>query len=1374
MARDFFHFGGTKPMKKLIFILILMLAYKASSQSINLFDIDASEFPKMKAKFFAFDENGNQLRPNIGELQLSEDGINREITGVGCPPPQPPEVVSIAMSIDLSGSMLSGQTQIPPIDLCKNTGKHLIQILNMPPTEMALQIYSSSPIIAQNFTTDRELILTSLNWIRAGGSNDFYEHLLDIKSGLFNVAKTGKHKKIAILFTDAWWHSLSNKELQECKQICDEYNIKFFGVIYSRLESEPNGIKKSLQELADYTDGFLFDGVTSNDLAIQIANQLRSLSQVSSPCTIEWQSDYNCVVKTSQITLRNDIYNTFDSKNLKLSIASNPKLIASPISILFEDYEIGANTVLYTTVTAMNGDVEVFDIISSNNRFDINPKAFSLKEGESIILEVLYNAESDEYNFSHFSLITNICPLSIYAIGGDRKIRPIKPTLKLTRPNGGEKYIVGSDEMITWEGIAEDKEVKLEYSSDNGLRWNMLSENAKALEFQWINIPKPTSQNCLVRVSEIDEFNQPGNIFWDRNYGAERDEVCHSISPTNDNGYILTGFFNLPNIRNNQYNLVVNVPSVIKIDNSGNVIWQNSYSFLPELPSMYSYRAIELKSGNITVVGSQRKLDDSWQIGSGTDIWVLKLDSDGNELWRNNYGGSRLDYAHDVVETIDGNIIIAGSSNSADGDIGSHLGDTDIWLICVNPDGDIVWEKTYGGRNSELSNAIISTHDGNFVVVGQTFSLNGDITESFGSWDIWVFKIDPLGKLLWQRSLGGKNVDISHSLVQAKNGDILVCGYSNSKDEYVENNKGFKDYYVAKLDNDGNLLWQNTYGGSQQDIAYSIVESEDGGFVISGSSDSEDFDISENKGGLDFFVIKINDEGELLWTKNYGGPRDDIPYSMVNSGQGTVMIAGTSNSGINGDVSDSLGKFDFWLLKIYDNNILQSDQSDAVFAIVMPEVSAIDVDMEKCLVGKEKDVVFDQFISNIGTYKVRIDSIYIQGADAEAFMLVSGFPEYFIEAGDDYYAEFRFKPNRVGIHQAEIVIIHQADTLIKSIVGEGILPQIEVVQKIIDFGEVQLGEYKDLLKELTVRNSGTEPIEISQVEHSFPNDIDFTTLDGGGTFTLQPSEEHQMDLRFTPSAIGRTMGTLRFHHNGFDSPEVIQLFGAGYTLYNPKITIEVPEINSFSGLRINVPLLLKKGEDLEFITEDSFSADLYFNPTLLYPLDYQMNRVDEKTAFIRLENISLNKLVGESLADIRFRVALGNAENCELKVDNFEYSSPFIEASVENGIFTLLGICYEGGTRLLNPNAVAGIANISPNPADNSVNVTLSLSEVGETELCVYNILGEKVKSLMLEDIRTTGEREIIGNLSDLGNGSYYIVLITPSYITKENLMIIR
>jgi formylglycine-generating enzyme required for sulfatase activity len=468
------------------------------SQSIDLFDIDASNFPAMKAKFLAFDKDGNQVRPSALELSLKENGVMRTIINISCPPPVPPKTVSVAMSIDVSGSMNWSNLIDIPVELGKITASELCKSITMPPSEFALQTCNHRAMIIQDFTTQRSKILDGITPIRAVGDNDFVEHLLNTLTGLLHIAKTGKHKRVAVLYTDAWWYSLSSSELQQCIQLCKEHAIEFYAVIYSRPEAEPNGIKQSLQALAVATGGILYDGITSEKAAKDIAIRIQKVAQGGSPCTIEWQSNVSCQAGNTNVELQWQAQKTTSSYQSPQSAIA--KLEFDPKSIKFTDPQVGVRTEQKVTVTARNADFSITNITSNNGGFDITPKGFFLSKGQSRELIVSYVPADSGFNYCRFEIENTLCQTRLYASGGWKGKKPLIQTLKLIHPNGGEIFVAGSDTVITWEGVGPDEPVKLEYSTNNGTNWLTLSERVIGLSYNW-RVPRIASTQCLARVT---------------------------------------------------------------------------------------------------------------------------------------------------------------------------------------------------------------------------------------------------------------------------------------------------------------------------------------------------------------------------------------------------------------------------------------------------------------------------------------------------------------------------------------------------------------------------------------------------------------------------------------------------------------------------------------------------------------------------------------------------------------------------------------------------------------------------------------------------------------------------------------------------------
>jgi uncharacterized protein (TIGR02145 family) len=487
-------------MKFVLCIIIFLFCYSANSQSLSVFDIDTTNFPTMRAKFYAFDANGNQvLNLSPYDFEIKENGQPRTVLNVSCPTPKPLQNVSIAMSIDVSGSMSYSDIGNIPVELGKTTATELCKLIAMPPSEFALQTCHKQAFIIQDFTTDKSKILYVINPIKASGDNDFVEQLLNPRTGLLNIAKRGKNKRIAVLYTDAWWYPLSANEFQQCKDICQNYKIEFYAIIYNRPESEPNGIKKSLRELAESTGGCFYDGITEEKAAIEIANGIQVSTQGVESCSIEWQSGVSCIATLTNLDVK--LLKTGALTNTSYQSPNNSvaKLEFNPPSVKFKNAI--KDTCIILTVKARNANFTVSNITASNPSYRINPPtSFSLKAEESRNLTVCYTPSDSGYTYCKFTIENDLCPTKYYASGGFTGKRAKVRTLKLIKPNGGEEFVVGMDTVITWEGVLPEEKVKIEYSTNNGINWIPITDSAKGLSYNW-HVPNTPSNKCLARVT---------------------------------------------------------------------------------------------------------------------------------------------------------------------------------------------------------------------------------------------------------------------------------------------------------------------------------------------------------------------------------------------------------------------------------------------------------------------------------------------------------------------------------------------------------------------------------------------------------------------------------------------------------------------------------------------------------------------------------------------------------------------------------------------------------------------------------------------------------------------------------------------------------
>ena len=310
--------------------------------------------------------------------------------------------------------------------------------------------------------------------------------------------------------------------------------------------------------------------------------------------------------------------------------------------------------------------------------------------------------------------------------------------------------------------------------------------------------------------------------------------------------------------------------------------------------------------------------------GGIMDSWVIKLSTMGNIQFQKTLGGTNFDNAFSIQQTIDGGYIVAGLTSSTDGDVTGIHGNinSDYWVVKLSNTGTIEWQKTLGGTSTDISYSIQQTNDGGYIVTGYTTSNEGDVFGNHGSDDFWVVKLSTTGTIEWQKTLGGGGIELASKIQQTTDGGYIVTGYTYSNDGDVSGNHGGKDIWVVKLSTTGNFQWQKTLGGAGNEYASSIQQTTDGGYVLAGSTNSTNGDVTGNHGGVDYWVVKFSTSGTIQWQKTLGGTGDDVASSIQLTNDGGYIVAGYTTS-TDGDVTSNHGSFDTWLVKLSITGVIQ-------------------------------------------------------------------------------------------------------------------------------------------------------------------------------------------------------------------------------------------------------------------------------------------------------------------------------------------------------------------------------------------------------------------------------------------------------------------
>ena len=416
---------------------------------------------------------------------------------------------------------------------------------------------------------------------------------------------------------------------------------------------------------------------------------------------------------------------------------------------------------------------------------------------------------------------------------------------------------------------------------------------------------------------------------WALHYGGGEVDIPFTIKMTNDGGTIVAGYTDSksgdvsPQPNRDYWDMWI-----LKLDRCGTIQWERSFGGT----GYESARDIaQTSDGGYIVLGETNSTDGGVVAGYGgtKDIWMLKLDALGSLQWQKRYGGSGLDIGNHIEITSDGGYLIAASSSSNDGDIlGNHGtgGYTDGVLMKLSASGVVQWSKCYGGsKNEELFDFEII--NGTTFLAGFTNSIDGDIPPDQKNYDVWLLAIDANGNKVFSKIYGGSQNDVAYCMTKGTDGSLTLAGYTTSTDGDVSGARGSQDYWVLNVSQRGQLNWQKVLGGTDADYARTIITDRDSSYIIGGISYSSNGDITNALGEGDYWTVKLDPSGNVVWKQNWGGGDNDHMRCMIrNPLTDEYYLAGDSESG-DGDFSNSMGETDFGIIKLKLPETLSKDSA---------------------------------------------------------------------------------------------------------------------------------------------------------------------------------------------------------------------------------------------------------------------------------------------------------------------------------------------------------------------------------------------------------------------------------------------------------------
>ena len=394
------------------------------------------------------------------------------------------------------------------------------------------------------------------------------------------------------------------------------------------------------------------------------------------------------------------------------------------------------------------------------------------------------------------------------------------------------------------------------------------------------NASAEKSYEFLLPSIECEKKYAISNTGWNKTFGGKSSDGGYAVEQTLDGGYIIIG-------DTMSFDVGGGDVWLIKTDVYGNELWNKTFG---------GKRGDSGFSGKQTSDGGYIITGCTKSFGAGDfDIWLIKTDDKGNEIWNKTFGGPKWDQGYSVQQTKDEGYIITGCTESF------SVGSYDVWLIKTDANGNMEWNKTFGGIDWDWGYCVQQTNDGGYIITGDTLSFGP------GECDAWLIKTDANGNMEWNKTFGGPKWDWGYCVQQTNDGGYIITGGTESFSvSYV---------WLIKTDSLGNKEWDNTFGGSQPGrLATSgccVQQTNDEGYIITA------WTYSYGAGDRDIWLIKTDSNGEEIWDMTFGGSKWDWAFgdTVQQTSDGGYIIAG-------GTQSFGAGNGDVWLIKVEEPTIL--------------------------------------------------------------------------------------------------------------------------------------------------------------------------------------------------------------------------------------------------------------------------------------------------------------------------------------------------------------------------------------------------------------------------------------------------------------------
>ena len=1042
-------------MKKLItlvFAAVLILNTQMFSQTgLLVTDYDYSNYPKVTLEYYVFKNALNQNSTlNATDIVILNNDISITDKKISCGNNVDLNDNSVIVSLDLAIDNSSFN-----FDSVLSAANYLQ--LNTPNSEFALSSYST--VNHLNFDFSQSYSSFNLELSKLKGSNKsridsvFYS-LPAGSSTIFQTANPDNAKHI-VIYTDKR-SSINLTYLNKLKAD----GVKLYLVVID------NQADKEVKAFFDKNDDFfLFENVMKSNLKL-VTLAVKELINGNMPCTLTYTSGIDC---DTSIVANISVPSIAASKEFQFTVSSTliPRLALAPPFYGFSSVLPGSKKEADIVITAVNSDINIDSIYFSDDKVGVfkflsgkisSPQV--LNNGNNWTIRIEYAPIDSNIVFTKLVIASDAClNEEVLITGGFPNTPPVVKNIEIVSPNKcDEKLIVGDEYKVTWSGLLPSDVIQLEYSIDNGVKWDTLASNVTDLKYNW-TIPNVESEDCLVR----------GIQLWPNNIGRTLDLVHPEA--------VNTAFFDH----------VDGSKAVTSCNDGGVRLWNTNTGKLVRHFKKHT------KEVNYAVFSP----DDSKIASASNDTSVILWDSnnDSNPL-------KIIENHNDVIRSVNfnpaGTEIISvdksGVCKIFDVTTGNELhsfspdGIKPLWFADYHPTGDFYLTGGNGG-----SVKVWDSKTNNFV---KEFKIAG-----------WVSQF-------------ALNSDGSRLLIV----DILR-------------------YEITVWDFNTNTQLFTLKHNSQSNRPLN-------------SGSFNDF------GGQEYILTSGDDYTANLWTS--AGDSINVYKEHTNSVR-------TANFNFDGQrvITSSWDKTaKIWNL---DERDLQMDTSDCVFTITKLKFESKSLNFGDTYLGDYKDTIFSDALINLNNFQFPIRNAFLRGANINDFEINNDLINTIVDTlltNNSVTLDVRFKPTDLGIRKAELVLDIPGNQVIIPLQGNCTKRDLEIVEGSILFDKVDIGDFKDRIVDIVVRNNSNRDLIIDSIYIDIPRKNDYSIVIENPITELKTGKELGIIARFAPQFIDRSNADIVFIHNGNNSPTRISLFGSGSIPVFDTTTVSISDIEASSSNRV--------------------------------------------------------------------------------------------------------------------------------------------------------------------------------------------------------------